>query len=106
MVVGADTTATFPWPTLLVNLLGCLLVGALVRAPRSVGMLLGIGFAGGLTTLSTFAVEVAALLESSDVVVASAYVAASVAGGTAAVILGHRMAARPRSGRRCGTRPW
>lgn len=106
VVAGADTTATFPWPTLVVNLIGCFLVGTLVRAPRSVGMLLGIGVAGGLTTFSTFAVEVASLLERSDPGTAVTYLAVSVAGGTAAVTLGRRMAPLPGSGRRSGTPPW
>jgi CrcB protein len=69
-------------------------------------MLLGIGFAGGLTTFSTFAVEVARLLDRSDLDVAAAYLIASVAGGAAAVIAGSRLTALPRSGRRSGTLPW
>lgn len=94
VVAMADTAAAFPWPTLVVNLLGCFLIGTLVRASRSAGMLLGIGFAGGLTTFSTFAVEVASLLERSDSATAATYLVTSLAGGMVAVVLGHRVVLR------------
>ena len=61
--------AGFPWGTLAVNLLGCLLIGfvvgladrALVSRPFRV--LLVTGFLGGFTTFSTFALETVRLLE-------------------------------------------
>jgi CrcB protein len=42
--------------TLGVNVVGCALLGLLVSAPGPVGVL-ALGFAGGLTTFSTWAVE-------------------------------------------------
>ncbi|WP_194907135.1 CrcB family protein [Quadrisphaera sp. INWT6] len=64
--------ADLPLPTLLVNLVGALVLGALLeglarRGPdagrrRIVRLLVGTGFCGGLTTYSTFAVEVDLLL--------------------------------------------
>ena len=45
--------------TLLVNVVGSAVLGALVRPSPSVAALVGIGFCGALTTFSTFAVEVA-----------------------------------------------
>lgn len=42
--------------TLTVNVVGCALLGLLVQAPGPVA-LLAVGFAGGLTTFSTWAVE-------------------------------------------------
>lgn len=45
--------------TLLVNLLGCLLVGLLAAAGPPRAALLVVGFCGGLTTFSTYALEVA-----------------------------------------------
>ena len=88
VVTWAASSSAFPWPTLLVNLVGCLVVGMLFRSPRSTVMLLGVGFAGGLTTFSTFAVEVAALLDGTDPGTAVAYVVTSVLGGVAAVVVG------------------
>ena len=79
---------SFPWATLLVNLVGCALIGLaarhLVRA--SDRWMLGVtGLLGGLTTYSTFAVETRDLVDAGRPAAALAYVAASVVGGLAAV---------------------
>ncbi|HEX2866737.1 MAG TPA: fluoride efflux transporter CrcB [Ignavibacteriales bacterium] len=64
------TGASFPYGTLVVNVLGCLLIGFLMTffAERFIitpelRLLLTIGFLGGLTTFSTFSYETIALLE-------------------------------------------
>ena len=74
----------FPTATLSINLLGALLLGALVVAVTEVwGVhplvrpMLGTGVLGGFTTFSTFAVET----RSVGAGVATAYVLASLAGG-------------------------
>ena len=64
--------ADLPLPTLLVNLAGALVLGALLEGlarrgadagrRRGVRLLVGTGFCGGLTTYSTLAVEVDLLL--------------------------------------------
>lgn len=90
-VVAAVPAGPFPWPTLLVNLAGCVVVGVLVGAPRSTVMFVGVGVAGGLTTFSTFAVEAAALFADADPVVGAVYVAASLAGGVLGVVAGRRI---------------
>jgi CrcB protein len=96
----------WPWATLLVNLTGCLLLGALlgVLAARSPEAgwprpLLAVGVLGGYTTYSAFAVEVVRLAEAGSVVIAGAYVGVSVLGGVAAVAAGtlaaHAVLGRP-----------
>ena len=87
-VLEATPEAVFPWPVLVVNLMGCALLGALLRpeTPRSTRLLVGTGLCGGLTTFSTFAVEVARLLRADDASTAVAYMVASVVGGLAVAI--------------------
>ncbi len=74
----------FPWATLLVNVVGCLLVG--VAAQRMVrGSDLWhaciTGGLGGLTTYSAFAVETRHLLDDGHSSLAFAYVAVSLVTG-------------------------
>jgi len=87
-------------PILLANLVGCGLLGLLVGAARTRGvgrttrLLVGAGFCGGLTTFSTFAVEVAAALRDADPSGAVGYTVLSVAGGLAAFLLGRSIGQR------------
>jgi CrcB protein len=73
-----------PWATLLVNVAGAFLLGAVVtRSPR----LLATGFCGAFTTFSTMQVELLEL----PVAEAVAYGVASIVLGLAAVMLGRRV---------------
>jgi fluoride exporter len=90
----------WPWATLAVNLLGCLLIGVLLavlaaRRPDDdrLRTFLGAGVLGGFTTYSAFAVEVADLLRAGVPVLAAGYVAVSVVGGLVAVAAGLRTGA-------------
>jgi fluoride exporter len=91
----------FPWPTLLINLSGSLVVGLLVpisehvadRAPL-VRPLLIVGFLGGWTTYSTLAIESSLLAKDGDVGSSLAYLAATVFGGLALVVLGNALGRR------------
>jgi CrcB protein len=85
----------WPWATLLVNLLGCLLIGIvlavlLARFPRSAWLrpFLAVGVLGGFTTYSTFAVDVVRLAEAGRLAVATGYLLTSVLGGVLAVLAG------------------
>jgi CrcB protein len=87
--------AGWPWATLLVNLLGCLLIGVLLavllaRFPESPWLrpFLAVGVLGGFTTYSTFATDVVRLADAGHVVLAAAYVVVSVLGGVLAVLAG------------------
>jgi CrcB protein len=81
----------FPVATLVINLVGALLLGALVVAVTEVWTAhplvrpaLGTGVLGGFTTFSTFAVEV----RGAAAAVAWSYLLVSLAGGVLAAALG------------------
>lgn len=66
-------SASFPWGTFAVNLLGCLLIGFLVELAESHGMLgassrlfLLVGVLGGFTTFSAFGNETMNLVRASE----------------------------------------
>ncbi|GAA3876052.1 fluoride efflux transporter CrcB [Streptomyces sedi] len=88
----------FPWGTLLVNLLGSLTLGALTgalwagAAGERLGLLLGTGLCGALTTWSTFSYETLRLAETGRWPAATGNVLASVGGGVAAAWAGHALA--------------
>jgi CrcB protein len=81
----------FPWAILLVNLAGCAIVGFVIVAAlervapgRYFRPLVGTGFCGGLTTFSTFVVQVDLLVRAGHATPALWYVPASLLGGLAA----------------------
>lgn len=86
----------FPWATLAINVIGCLLIGmALGGGPGPAGFLsrelrlLGvIGFLGAFTTFSTFGYETLSLLQGGKPMLAASYVLASLLLGLGAVGLG------------------
>lgn len=86
----------FPWATLLVNLLGCFLIGLLFGLFSKYSninnlwcLLLTTGFCGGFTTFSTFANEGLQMLSSGNVWSFVLYVSASVILGFALVALAY-----------------
>lgn len=93
--IGTDP-GQLPWETMLVNLVGCLLIGiAAARVePGSDQWLAGVtGVLGGFTTFSAFANETRSLLDADRAGTAFVYVAATLAGGLGAVALGRRVGA-------------
>jgi fluoride exporter len=92
-VLWPDAATTFPWTTLLINVVGCLGLGVLMvvlfeflEAPhRLLRPLLGTGVLGGFTTFSTFSVDVERLLRSGHPSAAATYLAASLLGCVIAV---------------------
>ena len=86
----------FPWATLMVNLLGCLLIGllfGLFNRYSSINnvwcLLFTTGLCGGFTTFATFANEGLQLLLGGSVWSFVLYVLASVGIGIALVALGY-----------------
>ncbi len=94
-VLSTRFGASFPYGTLAVNLLGCLVVGGLVPflegtppLPERARLLVVTGFLGGFTTFSAFGLETQALVHRGQPGLAALYVAASVGLGLGAVWLG------------------
>jgi fluoride exporter len=85
----------WPWSTFIANLLGAFLLGWLLTrlaeriAPTTHWRpLLGTGFAGALTTFSTFQIEIFDLVHSGHVGLGVAYALTSVAAGMAVAVAG------------------
>ena len=90
---------TFPAGTLLVNVTGSFLLGAIIRyaldtpsLTPEVRAFLTIGFCGGYTTFSTFSYETVALLEDGEWARAGVYITASVILSLIATFLGFALA--------------
>ncbi|MEV0715320.1 CrcB family protein [Asanoa sp. NPDC050611] len=85
----------FPWATFVINVTGCLLIGALMvvvtdLAPRQrlLRPFLGVGVLGGYTTFSTYAVEIRNLIAAGAPGTAALYLLATLAAACAAVFAG------------------
>lgn len=94
LVEVLPATDIWPWGVLAVNLIGCLVLGYLAaaawsaRAELPITLGLGTGFCGSLTTFSALTVNVAQMARDSYWGYAAGYLAASVAGGVALVVVG------------------
>ena len=82
--------AAAPWATAGINVAGSFALGVLVAAtaPGTLRDAVGVGFLGGFTTFSTFAVQVLQELDGGAPGRAAALVLVSVAGGVAAAAVG------------------
>lgn len=89
-----NTGNTFPYKTLIINIVGSFLIGLIVALslkysqlnPKLV-LLLKVGFCGGFTTFSTFAFETSALIQKGQMISALVYILISICVGTAAIFL-------------------
>ena len=96
LVQRASKLSTFPYGTLVVNMVGCLMIGLLIGLMES-RQVFGpefrvfaiIGILGGFTTFSAFGYETFAMLRSEEYFRAAANVALQVIMGLALVWLGY-----------------
>lgn len=98
-VQQAWPTAAFPYGTLAVNVLGCLVIGGLSHLAETRGLLTPetralvlVGVLGGFTTFSTFANESVNLLRADENLAALGYVGAHLGLGLGAVWAGRNLA--------------
>jgi len=97
-LVGRSAVATFggsfPYGTLIVNLVGCFALGIVVQIASSgewspeLRATIAVGFLGGFTTYSSFNQETLMLVSSGAIGAAGLNVALTLAGGLAAATLG------------------
>ena len=85
-------SGSLPWATLLINVVGCALIGVLMVLVSEVWTrhpllrpFLGTGILGGFTTFSTYAVDIQGLIKDGHPVTALLYLAITVIGALAAV---------------------
>lgn len=89
---------TFPWGTLLVNVLGCFLIGALWSASErtmvtpALRLFLFTGTLGAFTTFSTYGLETFNLLRDGEIVLGAANLLLNNVVGLVAVIGGFLLA--------------
>lgn len=95
-VASAQFGTDFPWGTLIINLLGGFLAGALLGALLDSGergetlrLFLGVGFLGGFTTFSAFSAETTDMLQRGQLGMAAAYSLLSVVGAVMMFFAGH-----------------
>jgi CrcB protein len=92
-LVQSRHDSLFPWGTFTVNLVGCLILGALTGAgtalPHPVLALVGTGFCGALTTYSTFSYETLRLTEQKAYFYAAMNITVSIIAGLGAALLAY-----------------
>ena len=97
-LVQQRTDSTFPSGTLVVNLLGCFLLGGIAEyalthltIPPEWRIGITVGFFGAFTTFSTFSWESVRMLEDGEWTRGLLYIAASVLVGLAFMLAGMRL---------------
>jgi CrcB protein len=93
---------TFPWGTIIVNIVGCFIIGFFATITGPDGRVFAdtltrqfvmIGLLGGYTTFSSFSLQTLALVQDGEWLLASANIALSVIACLLAVWTGYALAA-------------
>jgi CrcB protein len=86
---------TFPWGTLLVNVIGSFMMGLVAEyiirrlgAGSEMRLFLMTGLLGGYTTFSAFSLDAVLMIERGAILGAGGYIAANVIGSIGALMLG------------------
>jgi CrcB protein len=98
-IVQQRAGPSFPTGTLVVNLLGCFLLGGITQfglhrltLPPDWRVGISIGFLGAFTTFSTFSLETLRLMKDGEWLRGILYMGISLIGGLLAILLGMRIA--------------
>lgn len=98
MAIPKQGLSTFPFSTLLVNLIGCLLIGLIFGFiakqnlfNEKLFLFLTIGFCGSFTTFSAFSLDSFHLLSQGKWLSVLFYISISTIGGLFLVYLGHSL---------------
>ena len=96
-----DQHTTFPWSTVLINIIGSFVIGffgtltvsgSRFQVPESIRIFVMIGLCGGFTTFSSFSMQTVELLRGGEAGRAIAYIIASVALCLTGTVLGFYLA--------------
>lgn len=95
-LVQSQSSSGFPYGTLLVNLIGCFIIGLLIgisisaqtKLNDNLKLLFATGFCGGFTTFSAFSAESIALIDKGELGLAASYIVSSLILGLGATFAG------------------
>ncbi|MGK7885846.1 MAG: fluoride efflux transporter CrcB [Crocosphaera sp.] len=93
-IINEQIETIFPWGTLTVNLIGCLIIGIIIGLIEKLPihpywlLFLVTGFCGGFTTFSSFSLENNLLLKNQEYTLLLVYTMISFSWGFAATFLG------------------
>jgi fluoride exporter len=96
-LLGGRAPEGIPWPTLAVNVIGCLLIGiASRRIERNTTSwsFVATGVLGGFTTMSALAVELDRFADTGRTGVAAGYLGLTFTAGLVSVLIGERVGQR------------